>query len=172
MSKVKTILKIAAPMLVIAIITGMFIYKSETKKKSENTDLQYPLEITEINIDDLRSHGMPLILDFGSDTCPPCREMHPVLVTLNEEFQGKALLHYINLSYPVEGASQFPLQYTPTQFFFNADGTPFVPSKELSEVLYFNYYSDKESGSLVYTAHIGALSESELRAILSEMGVE
>ena len=47
-----------------------------------------------------------------------------------------------------------------------------MPSKELSEALYFNYYSDKESGSLVYTAHIGALSESELRAILSEMGVE
>ena len=172
MNKSKLVIKIAAPMLVIAVIIGMLLYKTESKKDAGNPDLDNPLEITAVDMEALKSHGLPIILDFGSDTCPPCREMHPVLVSLNEKYQNKALIHYINLSYPVEGASQFPLQYTPTQFFFNADGTPFVPGDELSEKLDFRYYSDRNSGQLVYTVHIGALSESELEMILAEMGVK
>lgn len=63
----------------------------------------------------------------------------------------------------------FPLQVIPTQFFISADGTPYQ-ANENSDVEY-TQYTYRETGELAFTAHQGTITEEQLRAILSEMGV-
>ena len=75
--------------------------------------------------------------------------------------------------YP-QAAENVPVQLIPTQFFFGADGSPFVPSEELQSKIPFIMYVDgeEEDASHIFTAHQGGLTEAEMREILSEMGVE
>ena len=56
--------------------------------------------------------------------------------------------------------------------FFNADGTPFVPSEKLAKEIQFDMYSDRTTGKHTFTVHQGGLTEEQMRAILKEMGVE
>ena len=113
-----------------------------------------------------------MIVDYGADTCIPCKEMAPVLEKANEEFQGKAFIKFINVwDYP-DAANNVPVQVIPTQVLFNADGTPFVPSEELATQIEFLMYSHRETGEHVFTVHQGGLTEEQMRAILKEMGVE
>jgi thioredoxin 1 len=46
---------------------------------------------------EIKSYGVPFVIDFGSDSCIPCKEMAPVLETLHEEFQGKAIVHFVDV---------------------------------------------------------------------------
>jgi thioredoxin 1 len=39
----------------------------------------------------LTACGLPLIIDFGSDSCIPYKEIAPVLQTMNAVIQGKVL---------------------------------------------------------------------------------
>jgi len=57
--------------------------------------------------------------------------------------------------------------------FFNADGTPYVPSESiLGSIEGFIMYSDKTTGEHVFTVHQGKITEEEMRKIFAEMGVE
>ena len=90
----------------------------------------------------------------------------------NKEFQGKAFIKFVNVwDYP-DAANNVPVQVIPTQILFNADGTPFVPSDELSKKIQFDMYSHKNTGEHIFTVHQGGLTEEQMWAILKEMGVE
>lgn len=98
--------------------------------------------------------------------------MAPVLKTLNAEMQGKAFIKFVDVWQYYEAAANVPVQVIPTQIFVNADGTPFIPSEKLASQIEFMMYSDKETGSHIFTTHQGGLSEDQMRLILAEMGVE
>lgn len=114
----------------------------------------------------------PTVIDFGSDSCIPCKQMAPVLKTLNNEWQGKAAVQFMDVWEYTEGVDKFPIQVIPTQVFFNADGTPFVPSDILASKVQFDMYSDKASNEHIFTVHQGGITEEEMRQIFAEMGVE
>lgn len=179
----KTILKILIPVLIVAIIVGMWIYKNASEKEeisqanntnvSENiTDAKFPLKITSVNLEGIKQYGVPVILDFGSDSCIPCKEMAPVLKKLNEEMQEKAAIQFMDVWKYTDGVQDFPVQVIPTQVLFNADGTPFMPSEELAQKIQFDMYSHRETNEHIFTVHQGGLNEEQMRAILKEMGVE
>ena len=45
------------------------------------------LEVTEpLDFDRLKSYGLPIMIDFGADSCAPCKEMAPVLSGSSREF--------------------------------------------------------------------------------------
>jgi len=69
-------------------------------------------------------------------------------------------------------ANNFPVSVIPTQVFFNADGTPFVPSDELAQEIEFTLYSSKDTNEHIYTVHQGGVTEGQMRKIFAEMGVE
>jgi thioredoxin 1 len=56
----------------------------------------------------------------------------------------------------------------PTQIFFNADGTPYVPSDDLG--IEFGFYRMKDTQKHVFTVHQGGLTEEQMRNILADMG--
>ena len=139
---------------------------------SEDVHPDFSLAATElVDYEALSKFGYPIIVDYGSDECIPCKQMAPVLETLNEELQGRAFVKFVDVwKYP-EAAANAPIQVIPTQVFFNADGTPFVPSGELASKIPFDMYSSKETGEHVFTVHQGGITEAEMRLILAEMGV-
>lgn len=194
-------LKIIIPIVVVAIITGIWFFKANQEKQevtdintvvttigeseettvsdSSETATDEPQEIantdfllaaTTIDLDKLKSYSLPIIIDFGADSCMPCKEMAPVLKKLNQEWQGKVIVKFVDVwKYP-DAAADFPLQVIPTQFFFDAQGKPYVPSDPGGMQMIM--YSLKDTQEHVYTAHQGGLTEEQFRTIFKEMGIK
>jgi len=168
--KPRSVIKIIVPIIIIAVILGIFILKSNQEKPmAANTD-ELALEATAIDLEQLKAYGLPIVIDFGADSCIPCKEMAPVLKKLNQEMQGKAVVKFVDVWKNKNAADNFPVQVIPTQFFFDKEGNPFAPRD--AEAMQMMLYSAKDTNKHVYTAHQGGLTEEQLRAVLKEMGVE
>ena len=116
---------------------------------------------------------LPVIVDFGADSCEPCKDMAPILTELNQELRGKAVIKFVDVWKDSEAAANLPLQVIPTQFFFLADGSPYVPADEEAAAQNgFIMYELSATGEHVYTVHQGGLGKAELLAILAEMGMK
>jgi len=183
---IQTILILAV--VLIAIAAMWFVKNGETTKDAsepyteskqtveggkvataEDQDADFALEAEAIDLAVLFSYKLPIIIDFGSDSCIPCVEMAPVLQSANEDYRGKAIIKFVDVWKYTDAADNFPVQVIPTQVFFNADGTPYVPSKDLG--VEFGFYSTKDTQKHVFTVHQGGLTEEQMRAILADMGV-
>lgn len=196
------IIKILVPVLIIAIIAGIWFIKNpiETSKgtetptensetiseasdkeevkldeedaSSELTGADFGLRETKaIDFEALSAYGLPIIVDYGADSCIPCQAMAPILESANETFAGKAFIKFINVwDYP-DAANNVPVQVIPTQIIFDADGKPFIPSDELAAEIQFDMYYSRDTGEHIFTVHQGGLTEEQMWAILEEMGV-
>lgn len=171
--------KLLVPVLIVIAIIGIWFVKSRQSQdnqesvaeKTEGAD--FTLKVSgQIDFEALAEYGFPVIADYGSDDCIPCKQMAPILETMNEEFSGRAFIKFADVWKYQDSAGNVPIQLIPTQVLFYADGTPFVPSDELQREMEFIMYSDRESGEHIFTVHQGGLSEEQFRKILSEMGVE
>lgn len=133
---------------------------------------EFDLNATEtFDLTKLLAYKMPLIIDFGADTCIPCKEMAPILAELNQSLRGKAVVKFVDVWKNAAAGQDLPIRVIPTQFFFNADGTPYLPSDQAAaEKNGFILYSHKDTGAHLLTAHEGGLSKEQLLAVLEEMG--
>ena len=144
--------------------------ESETTEVQEKINPDFLLATTKLDMEKLKSYGLPIIIDFGADSCIPCKEMAPVLKKLNAEWQGKVIVKFVDVwKYP-DASADFPVQVIPTQFFFDAQGKPFVPSDP--EGMQMMMYSLKDTQEHVYTAHQGGMTEGLIRTVFAEMGVK
>lgn len=135
-------------------------------------DPNFTLHTEKIDLEVLSAYKLPMILDFGSDDCIPCKEMAPVLKTMNAEMQGKAIIRFVDVWKYTNGADGFPVQVIPTQVLVTSDGKPYVPSEAMeSSGIRFTMYSMKDTNEHVFTVHQGGLTEEQMRLILKDMGV-
>ena len=125
--------KMLVPVLIVAVIGIMWFIKNSTTDAdipilTEPTGDQlvgadFSLNATElIDYEALSEYGLPIIVDYGADSCIPCKQMAPVLRTLNAEMQGKAFIKFVDVWQYYEAAANVPVQVIPTQIFVNADG--------------------------------------------------
>lgn len=173
------LLKAVIPVLMVLIVGGIWFMqqkpleeKPDNSISSETDEGDFTLSVSSIDLEALKEHKLPIIIDFGADSCAPCKAMAPVLVTLNEEMQEKAIIKFVDVWKYGEASRDFPVQVIPTQVIINADGSPYVPSDELANTIPFTMYSDRKTEEHVFTVHQGGLTEEEMRAILKDMGVE
>lgn len=183
-NKKALIIKILVPVLIIAIVGVMWFVKNPpsdsdliivTDPPAEQIEgADFSLNATElIDYEVLSEYGLPIIVDYGADSCIPCKAMAPVLKTLNAEMQGKAFIKFVDVWQYYEAAANVPIQLIPSQVIFNPDGTPYEPSGDaVDQIGGFKLYSDQESGEHIFTVHEGGLTEEQMRLILAEMGVE
>lgn len=162
-------IKIIIPLLIILVIIGIFVLKNAGKNSEDISGKEIPLTITEVDMKAALSHNLPIIIDFGADSCIPCKEMAPVLEKINEEMQGKAVIQFVDVWQYPEAAQEFPVQVIPTQIFIMPDGSPYVPTKDIGVELIS--YASNETGEHAFTAHQGGLTEEQMRMILEDMGV-
>lgn len=166
----KKLVKIIVPVCIVLIIAGIWIFKNTNSDAPPITDNKdFTLEATNIDLEVLTSYELPIIIDFGADSCIPCKEMAPVLKALNAEMQGAAIIKFVDVWKNEDAANNFPIQVIPTQIFINADGTPYVPSADIK--IEFTMYSAKDTNEHVFTVHQGGLTEDQMRRILTDMGV-
>ena len=135
---------------------------------AEEQAADFALEAEAIDLAALFQYKLPIIIDFGSDSCIPCQEMAPVLKSANEDYRGRAIIKFVDVWKYTDAADNFPVQVIPTQVFFNADGTPYVPSDDLG--IEFGFYSTNDTQEHVFTVHQGGLTAEQMSKILADMG--
>ena len=161
---------------VVVVIAGIWIIKNNQKNNEEKitngaqtVNQDFKLNITSnFDLEKLKSYKLPIIIDFGSDSCIPCKQMAPALKQLNSELQEKAIIRFVDVwKYP-QLADGYPMELIPTQIFINSDGTPYVPKN--AEGLELEFVKD-ESGNHIFTIHVGALTVEQMETMLKEMGL-
>lgn len=165
--KIRINIKIIIPALIVIIVAGIWVFKnSQNTVNADNSD--FALHVTEaLDLEKLKSYGLPMIIDFGADFCIPCKEMAPVLKELNEELRGKAIIKFVDVWKYQELANGYPISLIPTQVLIDDEGNPYKPKEEVSSN--FNLYAMKDTGEHVFTIHEGGLTKAQLLTVLKEM---
>lgn len=167
-------IKILIPLLIVITITVIWIVKNSTEKKiiSQNNDtIQFSLNVTEsLDLDELKAHGLPILINFGVDYCPNCKKMAPDLEELNKELQGKAIILFVDIGKNQSLASGYPIRVIPTQLLITNDGKPYIPSGSLNAGI--QMYSSQETDEHVLTTHEGVVDKKTMLTMLKEMGME
>lgn len=181
----RKVLKIVTPALVVLVIAGMWAYKNFGSdagerplssaeiggvKLTEEEKVDFALDAASFDLEKLKTYGLPIVIDFGADWCGPCKSFAPILDAMHEEMLGKVIIKYVDTDEYPEIAGAFPVKVIPTQVFVVANGTPYVPSGDLG--VEFLSYTDEDTGEMVFTVHEGTLTADQLRAILTDMGVQ
>jgi thioredoxin 1 len=183
----KTLVKILIPVLIVIAIGAIWLYKnadtvapkatvpsfSSGENVPDSTTIEanedFLLETDKIDLEKLTSYGLPIIFDFGSEDCEPCRRMKPDLIAVNEAMQGKAIIKFLDVWEHTNAATGYPITLIPTQMIINADGTPYVAGEDIG--IEFSTYTNRDTGEHALTLHEGMLTEEEMLLILEDMGV-
>jgi len=70
----------------------------------------------------------PVLVDFFSPTCPPCRRLAPKIVSLKKKYEGKASVYKVDVTKLPELAREYEIRVVPSVSFFD-DG------KEVERIL-------------------------------------
>ena len=172
-SKKGVALKIIITVLLLCIVVGIWVVKNQ-KKDTGSVDSDKPdfaLHVTEkVDLEKLKSYGLPIVIDFGSDSCIPCKEMAPTLKELNEELKGKAIIRFVDVWKYQDFAEGYPIRVIPTQIFIDANGKPYKPKDPESKQM--KLYSSKDTGEHIFTTHEGGMTKEQLVSVLKEMGLK
>ena len=175
----KKILKIIIPFLIIVIIAGIWFIKNNGPKLEDKNGTggklveteDFLLNVTEkLDLEKLKSYGLPIMIDFGADSCAPCRVMAPVLLELNNELQERAIIKYVDVWKDPELAKGYPISVIPTQMFFDKDGKPYQPLETQKSPMII--YSLKDTQEHIFTTHEGGMTKDMILDVLKEMGME
>jgi thioredoxin 1 len=163
------IVRIVVAVLVVLLIAGVVVLK-RWQNPAVPPMVQSLYVTAPIDFVALRASGLPVVIDYGADSCIPCKEMAPVLVALHDELKGKAIIMFVDVWKYRDLADGIPLQVIPTQVFIDADGKPFTPPESLG--IPFTKYSNRDTNEHVFTTHEGGLSKEQLLAVLDAMGMK
>ena len=92
------------------------------------------------------TEGKPFLVDFGANSCIPCRQMRPVLKEVDKEYAGKTRVLIIDVYKYQDLAREHKIQLIPTLIFFDSKG--------------------KEA-----FRHMGVLDKEKIVAKLKEIGI-
>jgi len=63
---------------------------------------------------------LPVIVEFYSDSCIPCKQLAPTLGELEEEYDGRIKIAKVNVNFSTELAQQYHVMSSPTILFFKS----------------------------------------------------
>lgn len=62
---------------------------------------------------------IPVLVDFYSDSCVPCKMMSPILGELEEEREGSLTVYKVNVNYDGELTERYSVMGAPTLILFS-----------------------------------------------------
>ena len=113
---------------------GLNITTEDFKKKVYNID-------NVETIDDLKLLGNnPVVIDFHTKWCGPCKMLSPVIDELSEEYNGKVDFYKVDIEDEMELAQSFGVMSVPTLLFIPKNGKPQLspgapPKNRLKEII-------------------------------------
>jgi thioredoxin 1 len=81
-----------------------------------------PESNTEEDLKKALTGGKPVLVDFGANSCIPCRQMRPLLKEVSKEHSEKAKVLVIDVSKYQNLAREYKIQLIPTLVFFDSKG--------------------------------------------------
>ena len=70
-----------------------------------------------------RPPALPRLVDLGSGTCIPCRQMKPILDELGQDYADRFETVFIDIRERRDEAARWRIRVIPTQIFLAPDGT-------------------------------------------------
>ena len=89
------------------------LQKIAAKPPESNTDEEFKNALTS---------GKPVLVDFGANSCVPCRQLRPVLKDVRNEYSGKAEVLVIDVYKYQNLAKEYKIMLIPTLIFFDSKG--------------------------------------------------
>jgi len=105
-----------------------------------------PESNTEDEFKNALASGKPVLVDFGANSCVPCRQLRPILKEVSKEYSGKAEVLVIDVYKYQTLAKEHKIMLIPTLVFFDSKG------KEVFR-------------------HLGVLDKEKIVAKLKEIGM-
>ena len=62
--------------------------------------------------------NVPVLVEFYSDSCIPCKQMAPILGDLEDEYEGKLKIAKVNVNFDLKLAENYMVMGSPTFLFF------------------------------------------------------
>lgn len=62
--------------------------------------------------------SLPVLIDFYSDSCVPCKRMTPVIGDIEDDNEGKLSVYKVNINFDAEVAEEYRVQSVPTLVLF------------------------------------------------------
>lgn len=121
--------------MLIVLMGSCSSHDSQVEAKSENGVERNDNSVLKSEIP---TDGLPVMLDFMADWCPPCRKMQPVVEQLEHKYQERVRVIQINVDENPAMASQFGVEAIPTFVFLDANG------KEQSRLVGYQTEADIE----------------------------
>ena len=63
--------------------------------------------------------GVPVLVEFYSDSCIPCKQMSPILGDLEDDYEGRLKVVKVNVNFDGSLAETYGVMASPTVLFFN-----------------------------------------------------
>ncbi len=101
---------LAALIFVGAVFALMLTYTAQMERESEAI------------MEDITSEGTVTMLNVGAEFCPPCQAMEPVLEDIQEKYQDRVYMPYLDLQEHSRQVQELGVRSTPTQIFFDHQG--------------------------------------------------
>lgn len=89
------------------------------------------------------------------------------LQAMHEKYGDKIIIKNVDVNQVPEVANDFPISFVPAQFFYHADGTPFIPSEETSVQLQRHFL--RGTSEHVLTGHVGAIPDEPFEKLILEL---
>ncbi|MBM4341197.1 MAG: hypothetical protein FJ110_16835 [Deltaproteobacteria bacterium] len=109
--------------------TKQFIAQLYTSAKIEIDQIRLqkitstpPESNTEEEMKKALASGKPILIDFGANSCLPCRQLRPILKEVAKDFSGKAEILVIDVYKYQKLATEYKIQALPTLVFFDNKG--------------------------------------------------
>lgn len=62
--------------------------------------------------------ALPVMVDFYSDACIPCKQLSPILGDIEDDYEGRLKIVKVNVNFDTELAVQYGVMAAPTLLFF------------------------------------------------------
>ncbi|MGN0328740.1 MAG: thioredoxin [Lachnospira sp.] len=69
--------------------------------------------------DKVLNSDLPVIIDFYSDSCVPCKKMSPVIGDIEDDNEGKLNVYKVNINFDAQLAEEYEVTSVPTIVIFN-----------------------------------------------------
>jgi thioredoxin 1 len=119
--------KILTVLLVMGALVAVVIARHHNNQKV-NGDLDFDKAV---------ATGLPVLLEIGSHTCVPCKQMMPILMELKAEYPQNFAVAFIDTAIDATAIEQYGIKLIPTQVFLDKDSkelfrhTGFYPKNDI-----------------------------------------
>jgi thioredoxin 1 len=114
------------------------IHPYDLPSKAESIDVEFfNKNIFDLNSDDLKFKGkLPVMVDFYTQWCGPCKSLSPIVDKLSDKYKGKIDIYKVDIEEHVEIAMKLGVRSVPTLLFVTSDGIPqMLPGAPQEQVL-------------------------------------